>query len=145
MRQVACNLIAKLAVKVLRVKRGSPFSEVPEIVIQDGSSFALKDCLGRVFPGRFTTVRPAAVEVHASMNLLKGSVQEVTVTADTGGKHARSASIRLVPEVRQRVKLFLAGADRDSPRRGEGLVLRCAAPLSSSSKHDSDCECEPKE
>lgn len=86
MRQVACDLIGKLAVKVLRVKQGAPFSEFSEIVIQDGSSFAVKDSLSRVFPGRFTSVSPAAVEVHASMNLLEGNVQEVTVTADTGGE-----------------------------------------------------------
>lgn len=86
MRQVACELIGKLAVKVLRVKSGAPFSEFSEIVIQDGSSFAVKDSLSRVFPGRFTAVSPAAVEVHVSMNLLEESAQNVTVTADTEGE-----------------------------------------------------------
>ena len=37
-----------------------------DIVIQDGSSFALKAALHPTFPGRFTTMAPAAVEVHAT-------------------------------------------------------------------------------
>lgn len=86
MRQVACELIGQLAVKILRIKRGAPFSEFKEIVIQDGSSFAVKDSLSKVFPGRFTTISPAAVEVHVTMNLLEGSAQQVTVTADTQGE-----------------------------------------------------------
>jgi len=36
-----------------------------DIVIQDGSSFAVKRALRGVFPGRFTTIEPAAVELHA--------------------------------------------------------------------------------
>jgi len=88
MQQLACDLIGKLAVKVLRIKRDSPFSEFKEIVIQDGSSFAVKDCLSKVFPGRFTATSPAAVEVHVTMNLLEGSAQEITITADTEGERA---------------------------------------------------------
>ena len=39
-----------------------------DIVIQDGSSFALKRALKAVFPGQFTTKGPAAVELHATYN-----------------------------------------------------------------------------
>lgn len=88
MREVAGELIGKLAVKVLRTKRGSAFSEFKEIVIQDGSSFAVKDSLSKIFPGRFTTVSPAAVEIHVTMNLLEGSAQQVTISADTEGERA---------------------------------------------------------
>ena len=86
MRDVASALIGKLAVKILRIKRGAPFSEFGEIVIQDGSSFAVKDNLSKVFPGRFSAISPAAVEVHVTMNLLEGSTQHTTVTADTEGE-----------------------------------------------------------
>ena len=37
-----------------------------DIVIHDGSSFALKPVLRTAFPERFTTLGPAAVEVHAT-------------------------------------------------------------------------------
>ncbi len=37
-----------------------------DIVIHDGSSFALKAALSGTFPGRFTTIEPAAVEIHAT-------------------------------------------------------------------------------
>lgn len=86
MRAVAHELLGKLVVKVLRLKRGSPFSEFKEIVIQDGSSFAVKDSLSKIFPGRFTAISPAAVEVHVTMDLLEGNVQQVAVTADTQGE-----------------------------------------------------------
>lgn len=88
MRDVACDMLRKLMVKTLRIKRGSPFSEFKEIVIQDGSSFAVKDNLSKIFPGRFTTISPAAVELHVTMNLLEGNAERVTLTADTEGERA---------------------------------------------------------
>jgi hypothetical protein len=36
------------------------------IVIQDGSSFAVKPALTETFPGRFTMIEPAVAEVHAT-------------------------------------------------------------------------------
>ncbi len=86
MRDVASELLTKLAVRVLGVKRGGLLSEFKGIIIQDGSSFAIKDSLKKVFPGRFTTVSPAAVEIHVTMDLLEGSVQDATLTADTEGE-----------------------------------------------------------
>lgn len=83
MREIASVLLTKFVVKALKVKRGSRLSEFKEIVIQDGTSFAVKDDLSSVFPGRFTKGSPAAVELHVTMNLLEGSVQRVTLTPDT--------------------------------------------------------------
>lgn len=88
MRAIANELMTKLAVRVLRAKRGGLFSEFKGIVIQDGSSFALKDTLRNIFPGRFTTASPAAVEVHVTMDLFEGRAERVTVTADTEGERA---------------------------------------------------------
>lgn len=94
MEAVALEMLRKLIVKTLRIKRGAPFSEFSEIMIQDGSSFAVKDNLSKIFPGRFTTVSPAAVELHVTMNLLEGNAEQVTLTADTEGerKHLPDAS-----------------------------------------------------
>ena len=58
------------------------------IVIQDGSSFAIKDALKEVFPGRFKKVKPAAVELHATLDLLDESLSKVTLTADTASERA---------------------------------------------------------
>jgi hypothetical protein len=59
-----------LVIRVLGVASGGAFSEFRRIVIQDGSSFAIKDALKEVFPGRFKKVKPAAVELHATLDLL---------------------------------------------------------------------------
>lgn len=53
------------------------------IYLQDGTSFAVHDGLADLFPGRFKTVSPAAVELHVRMDLLKGLPQSVTLTPDT--------------------------------------------------------------
>jgi hypothetical protein len=83
MQEFASAIMTKLAVKTLRIKRGSPLSEFKEILIQDGSSFAVNDNLSKVFPGRFTNTSPAAVELHVTMSLLDGNVRRVALTADT--------------------------------------------------------------
>jgi len=47
---------------VLRPAVGGKLSHFKDVVVQDGSSFAVHDELRRTFGGRFTTLRPAAVE-----------------------------------------------------------------------------------
>ena len=61
MRETARRLLETLVIRVLGVAPGGAFSEFRRIVIQDGSSFAIKDALKEVFPGRFKKVKPAAV------------------------------------------------------------------------------------
>jgi len=51
-------------------------------VIQDGSSFALKQTLRGTFPGRFTTIEPAAVEVHATYSGCCDEVRVVQIAPD---------------------------------------------------------------
>ena len=75
-------------IRVLGVASGGAFSEFRRIVIQDGSSFAIKDALKEVFPGRFKKVKPAAVELHATLDLLDESLSKVTLTADTASERA---------------------------------------------------------
>jgi hypothetical protein len=51
-------------------------------VIHDGSSFALKATLAGTFPGRFTTIEPAAVEVHATYGGFADEVSRVQIAPD---------------------------------------------------------------
>ena len=88
MRACVERLVEKLVLNVLKIKEGHAFSEFRRIVIQDGSSFAVKDSLGDVFPGRFKRVSPAAVELHVSMDLLSEALEHVTLTPDTFGERA---------------------------------------------------------
>jgi hypothetical protein len=60
--------MGKLTMKVLGVEAGQALSEFTRIVMQDGSAFALHDALSQVFPGRFNTVKPAAVALHCTMD-----------------------------------------------------------------------------
>ena len=52
-----------------------------DLVIQDGSSFAIKPALADVFPGRFTAIEPAAVEVHATYSGFADEVSDDVVQA----------------------------------------------------------------
>src|SRR3989441_3592468 len=62
MGTMASRLIGDMPLKVLGCTTGGAFAECRPILMQDGSAFALHDALREVFPGRFKTVKPAAVE-----------------------------------------------------------------------------------
>jgi hypothetical protein len=80
-RELASRLLEALVVKVLTVGREGAFAEFRRIVIQDGSSFAVKGALAQHFPARFRTVSPAAVELHVmrDIDLLEESVERVAL------------------------------------------------------------------
>lgn len=77
------RLIARLRLQTLRPEGERAVARFRDIVIQDGSSFAVKRALQSTFPGRFTTREPAAVEVHATYSGFSDDVQTVHVTPDT--------------------------------------------------------------
>src|SRR5467141_467880 len=88
MRTTASRLIGELTLKVLGFAKGRVFAEFRHIVIQDGSSFAIHDGLREVFPGRFKVVKPAAVELHTTMDLLCDAPTTVVLTPDTANEQA---------------------------------------------------------
>jgi Transposase DDE domain len=88
MRTTASRLIGELTLKVLGFAKGRVFAEFRHIVIQDGSSFAIHDGLREVFPGRFKVVKPAAVELHTTMDLLCDAPTTVVLTPDTTNEQA---------------------------------------------------------
>lgn len=51
-------------------------------MIQDGSSFAVKKALKGVFPGRFTNVEPAAIELHATYSGFSDEALAVSLAPD---------------------------------------------------------------
>jgi hypothetical protein len=79
-------LLGKLVVRTLAAVPGDALAEFEDIVIQDGSSFAVHDALESVFPGRFTTVSPAAIELHATMSVLNGQPLRVSIAPDSQGE-----------------------------------------------------------
>jgi hypothetical protein len=86
MRTLFRQLCSDLAVQVLEGEVGNVAHQFSHIFIDDGSSFAIARGLREVFPGRFTTKTPAAVELHAHMDLLSGNVRSVALAPDTEGE-----------------------------------------------------------
>src|SRR6266851_3148319 len=87
-RTMTERLISEMTLKVLGFAKGHTFAAFRHIVIQDGSSFAIHDGLREVFPGRFKAVKPAAVELHATMDLLCDAPTTVVLTPDTTNEQA---------------------------------------------------------
>jgi Transposase DDE domain len=87
-RTMTSRLIGAMTLKVLGFAKGRAFAEFRHIVLQDGSSFAIHDGLREVFPGRFKVVKPAAVELHTTMDLLCATPTTVVLTPDTTNEQA---------------------------------------------------------
>ena len=86
MRQVYADLLRGLAQKVLRPAAGSGLVRFTDLILQDGSSFAVHDALQEIFGGRFTKVRPAAVELHTCMSVFQDQEIRTAVAADRKGE-----------------------------------------------------------
>ena len=87
-RTMAERLISEMTLKVLGFAKGQAVAAFRHLVMQDGSSFAIHDGLREVFPGRFTVVKPAAVELHTTMDLLCDAPTTVVLTPDTTSAQA---------------------------------------------------------
>jgi DDE family transposase len=83
MREMFARLVERLSVQTLTPEGERAVARFKDIVIQDGSSFALKSTLHGTFPGRFTTIEPAAVEVHATYSGFFDEVRAVQIAPDT--------------------------------------------------------------
>lgn len=86
MRHAAEYLLEKLIQKSLNAPLKGAFSEFERLLLQDGSSFAVKDELAAIYPGRFHAVSPAAVELHVTYDLLNEKLEAVKITEDTAGE-----------------------------------------------------------
>jgi len=84
-RQVYLDVLRKLSQSVLRAESPEHFGYFSDIVVQDGSSFAVHDALAETFGGRFSTNRPAAVELHTFISVFHDQVLNTQLAPD---KHA---------------------------------------------------------
>ena len=82
MRGMLARLVDRLRLDTLTPEGHRAVARFRDIVIQDGSSFALKAQLQEAFPGRFTTLEPAAVEIHATYSGFADEVCAVQVAPD---------------------------------------------------------------
>ena len=130
-RTTLCEVMSKLTMKVLGFEAGQALSEFGRLVIQDGSSFALHNALAHVFPGRFTAVSPAAVELHCTMDLLQDAPLTIALSPDTDSEHdycPEPESLRGDVFLADRGYLNLAYL-RDIDRHGGCFVVRGKAGL----------------
>ena len=108
MRQVYQMLLRNLSQNVLRAALGQNLRRFTDIVIQDGSSFAVHDGLAQTFGGRFTKNRPAAVELHTCLSVFSDQVVQAQLAPD------KQAERDFLPKPEQlKGKLLLA--DRGYP------------------------------
>jgi hypothetical protein len=82
MRGMLARLLDPLRVQTLTPDGQEAVARFTDIVIHDGSSFARKASLSGTFPGRFTTIEPAAVEVHATYSGFADEVRRVQIAPD---------------------------------------------------------------
>ena len=85
MRETFQRLCTDLVVRVLR-KQAHARAFFSDIFIDDGTSFGVADGLQQVFPGRFTRLKPAAVELHARMSLFRDQMVSVKLAPDKEGE-----------------------------------------------------------
>ena len=76
------QLLAKLTGPVLEGVPKDKLARFEEVLIHDGTSFALKDSLKKRWPGRFTKVTPAAVELHVTMSVLNDNPVAIVLAPD---------------------------------------------------------------
>lgn len=109
MRAVFLDLLRNMSQNVLRPVTEGRLAFFKDVVVQDGSSFAVHDALARTFGGRFTTIKPAAVEVHAFLSIFRDQLIRVQVAAD------KETEMKfLPPPVELRDKLLLADRGYES-------------------------------
>jgi hypothetical protein len=82
MHGMCVRLVEQLRVQTLAPAGQRAVARFTDIVIQDGSSFALRSSWCEVFPGRFTTIALAAVEIHATYSGFADEVQTVKIAPD---------------------------------------------------------------
>ncbi len=82
MRQIYRDILRNLSANILRPAADGKLAHFQDVVVQDGSSFAVHDALAQTFGGRFTTIRPAAVELHTFLSVFHDQVIDVEVAPD---------------------------------------------------------------
>jgi hypothetical protein len=90
MRGMLARLMDQLRLQTLTPDGHKAVARFTDIVIHDGSSFALKSALSGTFPGRFTTIEPAAVEIHATYSGFGDEVSRVQLAPDATAERPSS-------------------------------------------------------
>lgn len=82
MRRILETALCKLTLDVLAPLPSSKLEMFDDIVMHDGTSFAVKASLKKKFPGRFKKNSPAAVELHVTLSGFSGAPESITLAPD---------------------------------------------------------------
>lgn len=126
LRTVVNRALRELTVRVLEPLDDSHIAIFEDILIHDGSSFALKDDLALSWPGRFWNRAPAAIEVHATMSATQDNIVKITIAPD---KEAERPFLPSGVELRNRLLLADRGYEgrlvfRDIAGSGGYFIVR---------------------
>lgn len=88
MRRLLERTLQKMTRPVLAAGLGSKLGRFRDILLHDGSSFALKNGLKKEWPGRFTKLSPAAVELHVTMSAFDDNPISITLAPDKEAERA---------------------------------------------------------
>ena len=80
------HVLRHLVLRVLAPVPEHALRRFDDILLQDGTSFAVVDALQDSFPGRFTTISPAAVELHTTMSRFHDQAIRVHLAPDADGE-----------------------------------------------------------
>lgn len=131
MRAMFARLCRDLVSEVLKAEKNSDAAFFSDIFIDDGSSFAVADGLKKVFPGRFTKVKPAAVELHAHMSVLSDQIISVALAPDKEAERQFLPSASSLPagslSLRDRGYIDLAYFEALQERKDGPAYLVCRA------------------
>lgn len=93
-RQVLETSLQKLTLDVLEPLPDSKLEMFDDIVMHDGTSFAVKASLKKSFPGRFKKTSPAAVELHVTLSGFTGAPESIILAPDKESeRHFRPAAV----------------------------------------------------
>ena len=81
MRSLLSDCVSRLRENMLHATKDGPFAGFDDILIQDGSSFGLRDGLAEKFPGRFNDKSPAAIAVHLLMSVRQDNITHVKISS----------------------------------------------------------------
>jgi len=75
-----------IALRIDHQLKAASLGAFKQVLLHDGTSFAVHRRLAADFPGRFKTISPAAIECHMTMSLSEQSPLCMSVSADTAGR-----------------------------------------------------------
>ena len=82
MKELTRRCCSEMRFNIMQSISGGPLASFNDIIIHDGTSFAVRDGLEDELPGRFTEVSPAAVELHVTMSLFTDAFSDIKISPD---------------------------------------------------------------